>query len=184
MFIQVELRTWRASERAWYCIRGLRPMSPNTTTQALPLFPPIIKLQTSHKSEHELRRTRGFKKIKIKSLPFAAISVRLGLWSVTEWCQGADLLLKSWRRRREIVGMSRWADWVGLGDSIWPNFVREKNKMGLPELVFQSFGPKRFALIRVASHLFSPDPSSSRELSPLLGFQICCLWLRPWTWRI
>ena len=32
-------KTWRASERAWYCIRGLRPRSPSTTTQALPLVP-------------------------------------------------------------------------------------------------------------------------------------------------
>lgn len=31
------LGTWRARERAWYCIRGLRPISPRTTTAALPL---------------------------------------------------------------------------------------------------------------------------------------------------
>jgi hypothetical protein len=37
-------RTWRARDRAWYCIRGLRPRSPITTTAALPLFPIILPL--------------------------------------------------------------------------------------------------------------------------------------------
>jgi hypothetical protein len=37
-------RTWRARDRAWYCIRGLRPRSPITTTAALPLFPIIFPL--------------------------------------------------------------------------------------------------------------------------------------------
>ncbi len=37
-------RTCRARDRAWYCIRGLRPRSPITTTAALPLFPIIFPL--------------------------------------------------------------------------------------------------------------------------------------------
>lgn len=36
--------TWRARERAWYCIRGLRPRSPRTTTQALPRLPIFVSL--------------------------------------------------------------------------------------------------------------------------------------------
>lgn len=37
-------KTWLPRERAWYCIRGLRPMSPKTTTHALPLLPPFFSL--------------------------------------------------------------------------------------------------------------------------------------------
>lgn len=44
-------RTWRARDRAWYCIRGLRPRSPITTTAALPLFPIIFPL-TITKQNH------------------------------------------------------------------------------------------------------------------------------------
>jgi hypothetical protein len=38
----LELHTWLAREREWYCMRGLRPMSPNTTTAARFLLPTAV----------------------------------------------------------------------------------------------------------------------------------------------
>ena len=88
--------TWRARERAWYCIRGLLPKSPSTTTAALRLLF-LFRLPKTWRIPHYQNHTE---KIQFW-LRFASIRTS---WQATPYIK--DYQTKAWNVKKPMTSSS------------------------------------------------------------------------------